>query len=1732
MKKLTLIVGLFLAGLLSALELNEEEKAWIKANPTVRCFLMDSPPYHFQEDGKETTGICVELLNDIAEQTGLKIEYVKGETLAEALAELREGQSIGILPLVKNTEERRVYIEFSDDYWSDTISIYTNRNSSPIFSIAGLAKKTVAIPEASYLGQMLATECPTARVIEFPTATYCLSALNQGAVDAYLGDLAGTHYQITLNEFDQIRLSAPTRWETQQLAFGVRKEWPALASILNKGLSQTSESDRAAMALKYYTKDTSKLKVLNTVITRGMIGSLLIILIVLAWNGTLRRKVRLNTEQLRQHGQQLEIQVKEKTAHLIKEKEQTDALLEAARVVLKSDNFSAVAERIFEISSKVIGASAGYIALLSEDNTEYELLFLMEGKHADDTKHLPPFPRRLRTPPRNRIEAAYENDLHKNSRYNGLLPTGVSTFKNLAFAPFTISGKVYGLIAFANKEDGFTDDDLEIAYAHAKLATMSLRNSRSQKAFEIYSQELEVSNSRLTSLIDNMPIGYAEHEIILDESGEMTDYRCLSANRAFTEQSGLTSDVVGKTGLEVLPEIEDYWIKIFESVALTGKQQSLSHHSKALGKYFEVQAFSSIRGQFSVLCSDITERKEVELEMVRLNELSRTSLELARAGAWHMDVVNYPERFYVSTDLMKLLGEVVPAGQDYILIKDWKDNLMSTNQEVGKEAIATLQTELNNHNGSSSDCTWQYTRKIDNQIRWFHSMAKVERNENGDAVYISGVTQDITAQKEAEDALRNSEASLKEAQQLAQLGNIGVNLKTNEVVAWSDETLQILGLPQDAICHLDTILALVDPADLKAIQSTTKQAVETNETQTIEYRITRPDGDTRTIYQTERTIVDNSSGDLLLQATIQDITELRHAEERALLLSSVVENSRDFIGIYNLDLRCIYMNASAKRLLNAPLDLQISSLNIQDLHPDWVNDIINNEGLPAVVKYGEWKGETALLSLDGNIILTSQLIFPIMNSKNGKVQYYATIIRDINERKKQEARLRKAKEAAVAASIAKSDFLANMSHEIRTPLNAVIGMGYLIGKTKLDAQQSNYLKKMQVSAKILLGTINDILDFSKIEAGAVELEHTEFRLADVLHDVGDINAITAHKKGLDLFYNTSNVENLILMGDSLRLAQILNNLVSNAIKFTKSGSVVISAEILSERSEKIELRFVVKDTGIGISKDQQALLFSSFTQADTSTTRKFGGTGLGLSISKKLIEMMGGEIGVDSMPDQGSTFHFTVHLDHFADKITQALEEIKSRHVLIAVENSELSTILTEMLTPRAATVEAILNRDAVLLRLQQASFDIVFIDCCLGDPYSSRICAKIKELPIDRKTKIVSLGNDTCRSCGSPNCNAPLPKNFSLSDLYNAISRERKNQPVTSTLDKPVIDEKHVANKIGGSHVLLVEDNEINQDLSIELLEAVGLKVTLAENGQDAIQRLETNNFDIVLMDIQMPIMDGYEATRRIRSDARFETLPILAMTANVMSTDIANAKQAGMNAHIAKPIDPNELYTKLQEMIVVKHSNKRIQPKLKEQSQIPPRVSIDGLDLEKGMQSVAGRWELYEKILRKFITNYADIGEELSSKIKNKQYDDAQRSAHSLKGLAGSIGAHELQKAAKIAEQAIKDQHLDEAQTAFRQIQSVIEPLIANIQSTIGKSTEPAPTTVTAAGDTAEILNKLRAELKAGESTALQTFKRLNGVITPSQFKEVAILLENYAFEDALQALEGFEPAPDTLE
>jgi two-component system, sensor histidine kinase and response regulator len=745
---------------------------------------------------------------------------------------------------------------------------------------------------------------------------------------------------------------------------------------------------------------------------------------------------------------------------------------------------------------------------------------------------------------------------------------------------------------------------------------------------------------------------------------------------------------------------------------------------------------------------------------------------------------------------------------------------------------------------------------------------------------------------------------------------------------------------------------------------------------------------------------------------------------------------------------------------------------------------------------------------------------------------------DVTELKKIQTALSEAKVAAEDATKVKAEFLANMSHEIRTPMNAVIGLAHLCLRTDLSAKQRDYVGKIHNAGISLLSVINDILDFSKIEAGKLDIENVSFEIDSVMNNISVMVAEKVQDKDLELLFNISPDIPSALLGDPLRLGQVLINLLGNAVKFTESGDICLIGELLEQIGNKVKLRFSVKDTGMGMNKEQANRLFQAFSQADTSTSRKYGGTGLGLAISKRLVELMGGSIWVVSEPGGGSTFSFTGWFGiSEAGPRRVVPTRLGSLKTLIVDDNALAREVLEELLTTIGGEVEQVASGAQAIDAVKRANagrpFDLVLLDWRMpgldGVETARRIRADGSLKRVPAIVIVTAFGREEVHTeaegAGVDGFLVKPVNRSMLVDILVEIFAPEHRAAVREAIAATSYD-------LNGLRVLLVEDNAINRQIAVELLEGVGVSIDVANNGREALNMLSADDgdtrYDLVLMDLQMPEMDGYEATAHIRATPRLASLPIIAMTAHATAEERDRCLAAGMRSHIAKPIDPELLYRTLMQFHRQGQAAVVIEP-IVHISQLPVLPEISGLDVADGLSRVVGNMKLYRSLLGQFVDQQADAVSAVRASLAREDFASAERLIHTLKGVSGNLGAKVLSGLAAELERSLRDRNARSLEAGLSGISSELAQLMKEIRNFLiaGATDVPPPILISDSTETVTLLRHLKQMLTDDDGAALDYLldvrDRIGGSVSEADLDSLHKTVADFDFPAALDCLAG---------
>jgi PAS domain S-box-containing protein len=1206
-------------------------------------------------------------------------------------------------------------------------------------------------------------------------------------------------------------------------------------------------------------------------------------------------------------------------------------------------------------------------------------------------------------------------------------------------------------------------------------------------------QELRESEEKYRTLLENIEEGY----YVVDLKGnfkQFNDSYCRMLGYTHEEMAGLNyrryTDRETAQGL----------FKVFNYVYRTGKPahefswQVIRKDGCRRDVEISVSLLKNSSGQpigFYGISRDVTDRKRAEAVLRESEERYRLLAEHMRDVVWLMDIEK--DRFlYVSPSVFQLRGftpeEVMARPASEALTPGSRDN-------VARRLAEALDTGGGRAgDGVEKQYILEQPRK-DGTTVWTEVVVDFVYDEGGAPAKVIGVSRDITRRKKTEDELeryrekledivreRTAELEMKNDQLEKEIsvrkraeenveneklfmdmtinGLPGIFCVTDEngnIIRWNDNFELVTGYSAREIKELK----MIDIIDCHRREEFVRSFDDLSGKglSTLDTRILTRNG---IVFPYLLSTYGMSIGgkDYIIWAGI-DIIRQKVAEEELKRLSRSVEQSPASVVITDTDGAIEYVNPAFCRITGYSAD-EVIGENPRILKSGDKPGSFYKELWDTILSGKIWEGEFRNKKKNGEIFWESTHISPIVNDE-GAIRNFVAVKIDITEKKLAEEALMLSKEEAERATRAKSEFLANMSHELRTPLNAIIGMNYLLKKTGLSPKQRGYIDKITVSSQNLLGIINDILDFSKIEAGKMELDAVVFSPADVIVNVSNIISEKAREKGLALTVNMGSDVPESLIGDPHRLEQVIVNLANNAVKFTDKGSIRIAAEAVAFHEGRVLLKVSVSDTGIGISKEQMNALFQPFRQADSSSTRRFEGTGLGLSISRRLVEMMGGEIGVESEPGVGSVFSFILSLKIAPDskKYGRTVPDLlRGARALVIDDDSATRFLLQMFLKSFGFNTEGASSGDEAMRMIKDAAYSGRGYELMLVDRYmpgtdgieTARFMKEYSGLPDKPKIILVTGFEIEEKEIASIQTSIDrfLFKPVGKSQLFNAVmdvfglenTEQGRTEGVAGPLPEGLDD-------IRGARLLLVEDNTINQEVACELLRAEGFRVSVATNGLEAMNKIKdsesSGGYDAVLMDLQMPEMDGYQATRLLREDRRFRDLPVIAMTAEAIVGVKEQVLAAGMNDYVTKPITPRLLFESLVRWIKPGERAPFYDVNARAGGiKVPPGLpeSLPGINIKSGLDRMRGNDEKYRALLIKFSENHGGIVSEIRTALDEKDPDKAARLTHNLKGVSGNIGAGRLASAAQKLEAGIKDKRNLKRllQTVERELDTVI--------------------------------------------------------------------------------------------
>jgi len=1249
------------------------------------------------------------------------------------------------------------------------------------------------------------------------------------------------------------------------------------------------------------------------------------------------------------------------------------------------------------------------------------------------------------------------------------------------------------------------------------------------------------------------------------------DWRYLYVNDAAARHGQLAKqELLGRTMPEVYPGIEK--TPLFATMRRCMEERAPQHmenefqYGDGSSAWFDL-SFQPVPEGLFILSYDITERKRSERALRDSQHLLQTVIDLVPHFIFAKD--RSSRHLFVNRACAAANGMTPDqmnglCDLDFVPDRAQAETFMRDDLQVIDSGQPKTEIE-------------ERLTDADGRTRILHTIKIPFTPPGTSAPALLGVAVDITELKQAEEEIRKLNADLERRveERTAELqgANRELEERTRQLAQselWSRSIIntvadgiiiigergtielinaagaQLLGWSAEDLAGKEYFSLIPESNRSRARQSIDESAAGPPSAQRGEARETialRRDGST---FPVEFVLQDfHTNGARHAVISFRDITERKKAEEAIRRYSEEVSDlyMNAPCGYHSLDEDGDFLrvNDTELRMLGYGRAELVGRMNIKDLLTPESQQIFATH-FPLFKEQGEIPNlELEFCRKDGSV-LPVLLSATIVQDDHGAFVMSRSTILDNTEKKRLVEELQEAKRVAEEASLAKSSFLANMSHEIRTPMNAVIGFTNLALKTDLTPQQQDYLSKIHGAGVSLLGLINDILDFSKIEAGRLTIEQVDFSLDSVIDRVTSLTGQNAFSKGLELLVNVPADIPSLLIGDAHRLGQILTNLVGNSLKFTDHGEVEMKVALLEVTGKKVKLRFSVRDTGIGMTEEQSSRLFQPFSQADSSTTRKFGGTGLGLSITRRLVELMGGQIWVQSAPAAGSTFTFTAWFGVGTERQGRRPPvplRLGGMRVLVVDDNLTAREVMHDVLASlRFRVVVAGSGEEAVeAVRSADDSdpFGLVLMDWRMpgmdGIEATRRILLPhgLRHAPVVIVLSASGGGEEEQADALAAGAADFLVKPVTPSTLVDAVLRIFSPELIPEL--KSRADNAGASRRVQGVRVLLAEDNEINQQIALELLRGEGAEVVLAVNGREAVEKLARapSMFDVVLMDIQMPEMDGYEATRRIRSEAWGSRVPIIAMTAHALLEERRKALEAGMNDHISKPIDPEAMFATMIRYCQPpgRPAEGVSDPPSSVHEEVPlPRVA--GIDVDDGVRRVAGNRRLFAELLVRFADGQQETAARVKGALEAGDRKLAERLAHTVRGTAGNLGMKEVESAAGELEDGIrKGSSAREVERSRRRLAALLEGAVTRIRDAFPEEVPQE----SAAGSTdtqelATILTRLSALAAESDSTAVDFFEEASAKLSRSFPREVLDRLREslraYDFPAAIQGLE----------
>ncbi|MCP5197071.1 MAG: transporter substrate-binding domain-containing protein [Gammaproteobacteria bacterium] len=1643
-------------------KLNPAERAWIRANPVLKVAATeDWPPFEYRDSSGRYAGISADVFRLVIQRLGLQAEFTV-DSWPVLLEQLQQGV-LDVSPGMSPTSQRQEAFLLTKPFITSLIGIWVSPANRDIHAIDDLAGKTVAVEQGFFMADLLAEKYPKINPLIVPSTLEALKAVATGRADAYLGTHAVGAYLVNRYLLQGVKLVGYLDDVPMQLAIGVRKDAPLLRDILQKGLDTLTERDIQHIQDLYLRKedDYHAELVLNKEEK--------------AWLAE-HRNIRLGVHP---------------------------AWLPLEAVNAQGEHLGVISEYVNWINANLHIAMTPLPGL-----TWTEVLQKVKVGEIDVVPGMNPTPER-------------EQYLRFTQPYL-TIPMILVTREDAPFigGPQDLAGRRVAVV------EGY------VGQAYLKRDFPAIDLYPFQNLVECLNA---VAAGNVDAVFDNLES--VTYTIRLEHIEKLkiaatTSYHfelAVAVRKDWPELVGMLDKALTTLPKQARQSFYDHWVnaRVYSRV-----DWSVVWRIVLLVVGVAILILAVILRWNRKLAGEIAERKRVEHILHGIRGELQQIFDNAHVGILFLR--NGRKIHRCNTRLAELLGYASPS-----CMVGMELDAMHLSRERYEQFGQVYYTEL--ALGEQVQVEYELKRKDGSSV-WCSLSGKAMDSVSPPDLDkgVIWVIDDITKRKKAEAELRKLSKAVEQSPASV------VITDTQGIIEYVNPIFyEVTGYTQEEVLGQTSRLLKSEKHPAEFYQEIW-ETISRGEVWHGEIVNQKKNGECFWESAYISPLLDEDGEIIRFLAVKQDITARKQAEQavqdQLVFQTALIDTIPNPIFIKNTEARFMGCNKAYEEAFGTTREY-LAGKTVLDLEylPREDREIYHAEDTRLLAEGGVRHHEFPIVYADGveHHVMYWVVTFDFSDHRRGGM---IGVIVDISE-------LKQAQEASEQATRAKSDFLANMSHEIRTPMNAIIGMTHLALNTELTSKQRDYLQKIDSSAKALLQIINDILDFSKIEAGRLDMERTDFHLEKVLVNLGNLIQAKTEEKGLELLFDVGQEVPWFLLGDPLRLGQVLVNLASNAVKFTEHGEIVVAVQTVEQTADQVRLRFSVSDTGIGLTEEQRGKLFQSFSQADTSITRKYGGTGLGLAICKRLVELMGGEIGVDSQPGKGSTFWFTAAFGLCEKKpreFRRIAEDFRGMRVLVVDDSQTSRTLLSgalhcmgfEPATARSG-IEAI---DMLERATEEAPFELVLMDWKMPGLDGIETSRRIKQ---DKKLSVVPTiimvtaygREEIVKQAGAVGLEGFLVKPVSQSVLFDTIM-ETFGRPVEKQVDLDRRGEMAVQGleNIRGAVILLVEDNEINQQVAQEILENVGLRVEIAANGQEAVDKVAAKSFDGVLMDIQMPVMDGFTAARTIRKLAGMANLPIIAMTGHAMAGDREKTLAAGMNDHVTKPINPDELYTTLLQWITPGRREASIllpgsQVSSKQGSSTLPNA-LPGFNLKAGLARVKGNQKLYRELLIKLHRGYQESAAEMARLLERRDQEGARILAHTIKGVAGNVGAEALQAAAADLETALRQTDVidDTLMNAFKAALTgmsetlaplVVEDTVVEQEGVLGAMVDDPTLRVDA-------LKRLRVQIKArSPQRCASLLEEMATLAWPdeavSRITELKQRIKRYQFKDALALVDN---------